>query len=487
MTFALPRRGAAQLLALLAVVGLPLAIVGTALLLVSGGHARRPPPRLRAAGEVDVSSRRGIQSETAIATDPRHPRVLVAGSNDVTRRRMRVYSSTDGGRDWHRQLLPQPPGAGLCDASDPSVAIDDRGRQYYSFLGLKCSGRRIRSSSVYLAWRAGPAARWRTLRLPVARRRLFTLGDDRPMVAVDTSAGSPHRGRVYIAWTRFAIDPDSLFVISDEGDANIVQASARVAYSDNGGRRWSAPTRMSVHGYPLEVRLAIGADGTVYATWRASKTNSIFIARSRDGRHFGSAQLVAASVVPPERSCGGFRSRIPAQPRRCVSPNPVIAVDRSHGRYRGRVYVVYGTTALNQSQDVGVTAYDAQLHPLLGARTVQQVNPPERFRGRDQFLPTAAVDERTGRLWACYYATLRPAGRLARYTCTASDDGGAHWHTPTPLARVASDETRRPANRANGYGDYEGVTAAAGVAHAIWTDGRFLRTRREEIFTARVH
>jgi hypothetical protein len=115
---------------------------------------------------------------------------------------------------------------------------------------------------------------------------------------------------------------------------------------------------------------------------------------------------------------------------------------------------------------------------------VAQVNPLEGIRGPDQFLPTAAVDRADGRLWACYYQSVGRSRRLARFTCTASDDGGSSWSRPVAVARKPSDESRRPANVENGYGDYEAVVAANGRALAAWTDGRRLATRREEIYAA---
>jgi hypothetical protein len=148
--------------------------------------------------------------------------------------------------------------------------------------------------------------------------------------------------------------------------------------------------------------------------------------------------------------------------------------------------VTWGTTSLNNSQDVYVAAFDPELNPLLGVGHVQQVNPPESLRGPNQFLPASSVDPETGRLWVCYYAggTRRPQAKLARYTCTFSDDGGVTWATPAFVASGYSNETIKRANRANGYGDYEGVVAMDGRAYAVWTDGRRLRRAHEEIYGA---
>src|SRR5207247_3075788 len=116
--------------------------------------------------------------------------------------------------------------------------------------------------------------------------------------------------------------------------------------------------------------------------WRWSKSTAFYASSSVDERKFGTPKLVAPAVVRPERSCHTFRARIPAQPKRCVSPNPTIAVDASDGSRSGRVYIVWGSTSLNQSQDVYVAAFDPHLRPLLGVGRLKPVNPPEGFPGR---------------------------------------------------------------------------------------------------------
>src|SRR5438874_2183859 len=93
--------------------------------------------------DVPVSRAPGPQSEVAVAVAPNDPRVLLAGSNDTASDTMRVYSSTDGGASWSSASGPPLPGGLLaaCDSTDPAVAIDGRGRQYYAFVALKrCDG-----------------------------------------------------------------------------------------------------------------------------------------------------------------------------------------------------------------------------------------------------------------------------------------------------------------------------------------------------------
>jgi hypothetical protein len=398
---------------------------------------------------------------------------------------MRVYESADGGRHWHSGLLPLPAPNHVCATSDPAVAVRFTGAQYYAFLGIRCVDGIPRGSSIYLAKRAGAGRPWRAPPMPVSTAgRTTTLIDDHPSITADDGARSPHRGRLYVGWTRFKFDPSSIWADPDAQEVDYLDVEALVSHSDDGGRHWSKPARLSQSGAPLEVRLSAAGDGTVYATWRESKTNGIYIAKSADGSSFSAGRLVAASVVRREHSCQTARARIPAQPRRCVSPNPTVSVDTSAGPRRGRVYVVWGSTSLNQSQDVYVAAFDPDLQPVLGVGRIQQVNPTEAIQGRDQFLPTSSIDEKSGRLWACYYETKAVGSALARFTCTGSDDGGRTWLQPVPAASWYSDESRRPANVANGYGDYEGAVVTRGRLVALWTDGGDLRKNQEEIYAA---
>jgi hypothetical protein len=411
---------------------------------------------------------------------------VLAGSNDVRDGHMRVYASADGGSAWRTTKLPFPRARDVCGTSDPTVAISTTGRQYYGYLGEHCRGTRVLRTSLYVSTRASATKPWHAFAVPVARSRgRVTLIDDRPMIAVDDGPDSPFRGRVYVAWSRFDLDLGSLWRDPDAAEVDFLRVTALISHSDDHGRRWSRPEVLESTGQPLEVRLAIAGDGVVYAAWRSFGSGGVFLARSQrsGGVDFGAPLLVAPAIVRPDQSCHSARAKIPAQPERCVSSNPVVAVDRSSGSRSGRVYVVWGSTSLNASQDVYVAAYDPALHPLLGVGTLHQVDPAEKTApAPDQFLPAAAVDPSSGRLWACYYESVGNDRRAARFTCTASDDGGNRWAEPRVVASAPSNETTSRANLDNGFGDYEAVAAADGRALAAWTDSTKLKSRGEEIF-----
>jgi hypothetical protein len=212
----------------------------------------------------------------------------------------------------------------------------------------------------------------------------------------------------------------------------------------------------------------------VYLAWTDDRRN-VFVTRSAAGGiSFGRPILVARASGPPSALCGYSGVAIRAQPRRCITTDPSI-VAAPH-----RVYVTWtGPTRGGTDQDVFVRAFSPQLEPMTAP---VRVAAGEAVVRGDRFHGAMSFDRTDGRLWICFYDTgADPRGVRALYSCTASRNGVA-WARVRPVASVASNETGDDALDP-GYGDYEGVAVAAGIAHPIWTDSRLLRTRGEEIFT----
>jgi hypothetical protein len=428
-------------------------------------------PAARAQGpEVDVSRLPGPQSEAAIAIDPSNGRILLAGSNSFSEGTMRAYGSTDGGATWQTTTVyPAPASTKAACAADPGVAIDGRGRQYYSFVrSTPCT---TGPPHLYVASRPGPAATWGKPVL-VAPLRLSRF-DDKPAIAVDNSPSSPHHNRVYVAWTR----------VSRNGVLSIL-----VSHSDGGGRTWSPLVRANRTGTEeTYASIAVSRSGIVYVAWNDITNFHINISRSTDGgAHFGPERKAAAFTIVTIPHCGSGIV-IPAQRLTCVQPNPIVSVDTSAGPYSGRVYVTYTTTAFFGDQGASVTVFNSRLRILLGrsSGTVPglQVAPAPKGENSDQFWTQSAVDPSTGAVWICFYDTRGdPKRTSALYSCSVSNNGGGTWAPPVHAATVASNETQ-PGADPHEYGDYEGLAVAGGVAHPIWTDSRDLETLAEEIYT----
>ncbi len=379
---------------------------------------------------------------------------------------MRVYSSLDGGSTWVSSFLYPAPASFLktC-ASDPGVAIDSRGRQYFSF--IRTTPCRTGRPKLYVASRSGPKTAWAS---PVLVNPLRTsVADDKPAIAVDASPTSPHRGRVYAAWSRLSHNQALSVVLS---------------HSDDGGRTWSRVVKVNRTGDEVTyASVAVARNGLVYVAWDDPGGHSLEIARSTDGgSRFEPQRTVVTFFIVPIPSCGSG-ILIPASLRVCLHPNPIVTLDRSRGRFAGRVYVSYTHADAGGDEGVAVQAFDSRLRPVRADETA--VAPAPRRVRPDQFWPASAVDPSSGAVWVCYYATADPARKKAFYSCSVSRDGGGTWARPVRVASVATDETR-PGADLRQYGDYEGLAVADGVAHPIWTDSRNLSELGEEIYTTRL-
>lgn len=429
-----------------------------------------PPPRSQR--QVDVSNAPGSQNEPAIAVDPSDPQVLIASSNSLVSP-MSVYTSTDAGASWSSQAVPPDRPNGVC-LGDPALTIDTRGREYFAFLRDAVCGT-DGATGLIVATRNGPRGDWRVPPESLAGPLKPNESNDKPAIAADTSATSPFRDRVYVAWAR-AVGSDVHAIV--------------VSHSDDGGKTWTGPTRVDSSsidsGYPS---IATGPGGEVYVAWHPFEEDRFVIAASFDGGdHFGAARTIDSKRA---RSSCPASWPIPAQARRCVRPNPIVSVDSSGGAYRGRVYVSYENKAADGTQDVFLAAFDRSLSPILGSPTgrrlpIAHYAHPARYPA-DQFWPASAVDQGSGTLWVCFYDTLGDRTRQkAWFSCTRSSTGGSKWVPVVRVATVPSDATPSWVSPFQ-YGDYEGIAVSNGFAHPIWADLRRGRSAlREEIYTASV-
>jgi len=409
-------------------------------------------PRPLGGVNVDVTRAQGVQSQAAIAVDPRNPRVLLAASNDSLIPTLRVFTSSDGGATWRRTLGPPVPG-GSCAHGEPRVAIDGAGRQYLAFLAGRTCGDKI-TPYLVVASRPSASARW-TLRAVTHPAWKYGF-DDGPALAVD-----PRSGDVYVAYTR---------------SLSVNHATTMWSVSRDHGRTWSAPAVVS----PALVRphlasLAVAPDGDVYLAG-IDVRYGIWIARSTDGgRSFGAPVQAARLVQNPAAGCAlSAYSPLPQEDRVCIGPDPTVLAGR------GRIDVVYADGGRNGAGDV----FSAGLTPSLRRRLFfVRVNPPDTG-ATAQFLPAAAADPSTRTLTACWYdTTFDPHNHRAWFTCSASRNGRT-WSAPV---RAASEPTM-PVDLF-GIASQDGLNAAlaagGGVAHPLWPDDRVVPLSLD-LFTAAI-
>jgi hypothetical protein len=400
---------------------------------------------------VDVSRSSAAQFEPLVAQDPARPSTLLAASMDDLAD-ARVYLSTDAGRTWTSRAAP-PVIRGACSLSHPSVAIGRSGLEVYaSLVSDTCQPP---DPLLYVAVRRGPTSRWHVRRVGATRRYSF---DERPALAVDAD------GAIYVVWPR----------LLGEFTSHQILVWSR---STDGGAMWSRPRRIGDYDGVYGVDLAAAGNGRLYLAVADGRHRRIDILRSTDGGFtWSGARRAARLSVPYVVGCGTGSVVVPAQPQRCISEVPRLALDTD------RLAVVFDDAAQNETQQVYVATLDRSLRNLSGPRPLAT---PSRAAA-DRFVPAVAYDRASGALWACYYDTTGDSTRKhAWYTCKVSHDDGRSWSQPVHAASASSNETETGADDL-GYGDVSGLVAARGVAHPLWTDNRSSLDLAEEIYTASI-
>ncbi len=418
-------------------------------------------PQLAFGNNIDASHECGSQSETSIAINPADHNNVVAGSNEIQRLPMRAMTSTDGGTTFAGVDLPLPPPrtkAGFDFGSDPGVAFDSNGNVYYSYIvvffsaGGSINGTEmaVARSSRGLAWAPDAV----TYFAPQTGEGQF---NDKPMITVDT--GSAHHNRIYVAWDNATGNSSS-----EKNGNNVV-----LSYSDDGGVNFTSPT--SVSGNFAGKTGGIGADpyvtsnGTVHVAWQDYAHLVIADAASTDGGITFSAPHAIAII-------GGFEFKVAAQSTRGALVYPAC------GSYQTALYCSY-----TNGSDAATNVYVAK--STNGGATWSSTAVPT---AGDQFNQWLAVDQSTGSVNVAYYDTGTHGATSTHYTLARSINNGASY-SASPIANAATDETccAPSVNLGNQYGDYEGIAAAGGVVHPVWTDRRqgvIDLGLREEVFTA---
>jgi hypothetical protein len=276
------------------------------------------------------------QSENTIAA---HGNELVAGWNESfdPGGRPRSFSgygySSDGGRTWtDGGTLPHADTTDFT-VGDPCLTVDDDGNFYYAslyspdgqVLGVSVSRGRFRNRSFSFG-------------LPVMAGvpRADDDGLDKEWIAAD-----PDNGRLYLTYTRFFLTGAS---------------QIELVRSKDKGRTWSSPVVLSdsrtesVQG----ARPVVGSNHEVYVVYSAVDLRDFtFHMRIRkstnEGKRFGSAVNVGE-----RRGDHGLYPNVVTGPPGFNRPSgvelPSIAVDRSSGHDRGRVYVTW-PEAVNYFED----------------------------------------------------------------------------------------------------------------------------------------
>jgi hypothetical protein len=390
--------------------------------------------------------------EASIAIDPSNTDHIVAVSLQAMKpgAPARIsnfsYTSIDGGRTWQTVAAPN---AHERVHGDDAVTIGRDGTIYHSYIafdGIRVpradrasSGIYVRTSRDGLSWNEPVAV--------VDHINTAIPFEDKPWVGVDDAEESPNRGNVYVAWTRFDVygSPDP-------------QHKSHIWFSRSrdGARSFAPPVQVSdtpgdakdSDGTVEGVVPSVGVKGEVYVAW-AGPAGLVFD-RSLDGGYTFGADKVIAQLP------GGWDIPLPGVERH--NGMPVTAVDHSHGRNRGAVYVNWIDERNGDTDVFIVSSRDGGANWSAPVR----VNDDAKGNKGAQLFTWMAVDPTDGSINVVFLDRRDTEGTNNAVMLARSIDGGKTFvnHRVNRPAFPLSDTVF--------YGDYLGVDAHGGRVAAIY-------------------
>jgi hypothetical protein len=392
--------------------------------------------------------------ETPIAANPLNGSQLESGANDYNCTSIQgFYNSDDGGFTWpHQHCMTVL--AGKLGFGDPNVAYGADGTAY--ILGIDANSSALQAVIAFQK-STDNGVTWSTV---AAGPTTFYPGGltDKNWTEIDHTGGA-HNGCIYTSITQF----DSTFNFE----------TITVDHSCDGGATWSGPIAVSAQAAFPTVRqfsdLAIGSDGTVYASWiRCSATGpagdcgnttaTVEFSKSTDGGNTWSAVVNVHTVTMAPDSCFcAFYGNVPTTSDR-VSNIPTIDADAS-----GNLYIAdYNYTGVFMQGRVsksttGGTTWNAPVN-IFGTST------------SDQFFHWLVVDDATGKIGVVY---LRRTAGNYKATVAVSTNGGTSFKGNKPLATANSTFASCLSGGGTAFmGDYIGAIWAGTTLHATWPDDR---------------
>ena len=401
------------------------------------------------------------QSESDIRINFTDRTKIVAASNNIVGSGAQSqYSSTDGGSTWSRTTLPIQTGLGDAFHSDPTVDWTSDGTAWSTTLGIN-SGASVVKGRAYKSVDNG--ANW-TFDATFSGTQTAI---DKQIMWVDHSPTSAFFNNIYVIWQTGA---------------------AFVGRRTGGG--WQTPVQVSG---AESTGTAIGGDvransaGDVFAFWPTTGNRRVFVAKSTTGgASFAAPVQIATTFDSFDIGVPSFNSR---RALIYVSGSAYKTATRNEV-YASWVDLTGAAGCTSPANEPGSSAASTCKTRVWFSRSVDGGalwSAPVMLNNQsglnDQYNQWLTVDETNGMLGIMYYDTVADPSRLKTDVWYQSSfDGGATWSTAIKVTTAQTDETSAGADSGNQYGDYNGLTASAGLVFPSWTDRR--SGAKEEIWTA---
>ncbi|MEJ2677793.1 MAG: sialidase family protein [Gemmatimonadota bacterium] len=393
--------------------------------------------------------------EVSVAINPANPdNVVITSLADGGPAGPRVtdyaYVSMDGGQHWSVVGAPNP---GARVQGDDAITFNADGlaiHSYIAFDGIRVPRPDRAESGIYIGTSSDGGVTWAPPVPVIDHVNTVIPFEDKPWPVADNVDGSPHRGNIYVAWTRFDVygshsptDSSQIWFARSTDGGRTFQPGFRI--SDQGGD--AVDSDSTVEGAVPSV----GPEGQVYVVWAGPQ--GLVFDRSLDGGYtFGKDRVI--SDMP-----GGWDIAVPGVDRH--NGMPVTGVDLSQGPNRGTLYVNW-IDQRNGDPDVFVMASRD------GGETWSKpvrVNDDPVGDGAAQMFTWMAVDPVDGSVNVVFLDRRGLKGTQTAVTVARSEDGGrtfVNHHVDQPPFTMHADVF---------YGDYNGIAAYGG--HVVAAYPRF--------------
>ncbi|HYV36302.1 MAG TPA: sialidase family protein [Gemmataceae bacterium] len=399
--------------------------------------ARVTPPEATAAVEVSVAinpTKPDHMVAVSIAKMKKHP-----GISDF------AYVTNDAGRTW--KMVPRDnerknqQGDDVITFTPDGVAV----HCFIAYVGIRTAKPKIANNGI-ITGTSRDGLTWNPHVPVIEHLNTVEPFEDKPWIKADMGPDSPHRGNLYVAWTRFDV----------YGSKNAEHKThIYFSRSKDAGKSFDMPQRLSEkpgdardHSGSVEGACpAAGPKGEVYVVW-AGPYNLFFTKSTDGGVNFGKNKVIA--------DCPGWDFPIGGLGR--ANGMPSMGVDITQGKDRGTIYVCWGD-ARNGDPDVFLmTSRD-------GGETWSKplrVNNDAKGNKKDQWFPWMAVDPVDGSLNIAYYDRGAHKGTFTDVTLARSVDGGR-----TFVFHKANKEAY-DLSKLGFFGDYLGIDSYGGRVAVLW-------------------
>jgi hypothetical protein len=425
-----------------------IAVLAVVTSVVTTGVPAQTPPVIAV---VDVTAKDARRpAEVSVAINPANPEHVVAvmlqgGTPGRARVTNYAYTSFDGGLKWRSSARSNPE---MRVQGDDAIAFSRDGIAYHSYIsfdGIRVNRPERAWSGIFVA-SSKDGMSWNTPVAVVDHINTAIPFEDKPWVGVDRSEDSPHRGNVYVAWTRFD-------VYGSDNPAH--RSHIMFSRSKDGGRVFSAPFEISddtgdakdSDGTVEGVVPVAGPNGDVYVAWAGPK--GLVFDKSIDGGWTFGRDVVITNLP------GGWDLPVAGLERH--NGMPVTAVDLSSGPNKGSVYVNW-IDERNGDPDVFIAASRD------GGRTWSApIRVNDDGKGAVQMFTWLAVDPVDGSLNVIFHDRRNQKDKGTTLTLARSVDGGktfVNHSVPVPPFDCC--------DRSTFFGDYNGIDAYGGRVVAVF-------------------